>query len=162
MKTVAFHCFGHYSKLAGKDGEQGPCLNSVTVTSLPNGRVAVNVAYRSTEVIKKFPADLVFLRDVLLKPFGCIDSVTFDIVNVTVHPLYFLVLAAHLEDPVSELQELRQKDDRFHGALKRTTKDLLCGGTTNANFAAAQRVKRFALERIDPKTLKELKAYVSA
>jgi hypothetical protein len=162
MKHVAFHCFAHYTKRAGKDGEQGPCLNSVTVTSIVNGQVAVNVAYRSTEVIKKFPADLVFLRDVLLEPFGRIDSVTCDVANATVHPLYFLVVAAQLEDPVVELRKIEQRDARFHRAVKRQTSDLLCDGPMNKNFASAQRVKKFALARIDPKTLKELKAYVSS
>jgi hypothetical protein len=162
MKHVAFHCFGHYSKRAGVNGEQGPCLNSVTVTALPNGQVAANIAYRSTDFLKKFAADLVFLRDVLLEPFGRIDSVTCDIPNVTVHPLYFLVPAVHLDDPAGELQKIERCDPRFHQAVKRQTDDLLNDGPMNRNFASAQRVKRFALERMDPKTLKELKAYLSA
>jgi hypothetical protein len=158
LKSVAFHCFAHDRKRAGVNGEQGPCLNSVTVTGLPDGQVAVNVAYRSIV----FPADLAFLHDDLLKPFGPIDKVTCDVANVTVHPLRFVNLLPHLPDPVGELKKLRQLDPRFHDAVNRDAEDLLCGGTANKNFMSAQRMLRFVRERTDPKILKEVIAYVSA
>jgi hypothetical protein len=162
MKSVAFHTFAHLTKRAGVNGEQGPCLNSVTVTALPNGQVAVNVAYRSVDLFKKFAADLVFPPDVLLKDFGRIDSVTCNIANATVHPLYFSILFPHLADPVTDLRDLEEIDDHFWVAVTRETEDLFCGGTANANFASAQRLKRFVLKRTDSKIMKAVIAYVKA
>lgn len=162
FQNVVFHCHAHDSKRSGISGKQGPCLSSVTVTHIWSGRVEVNAFWRSTEIFKKFPGDLVFLRDVLLKPFGRINSVTCDIANVTVHPLYFLNLIPQLDDPVGKLQEIEKSDPDFHQRIVNVTHDQLCGGDSNANFQSAQRVKRFALAKIDPKTLKELKAYLQS
>jgi hypothetical protein len=169
--NVAFHCFNHTVKRSGLDGEQGPCLLSVTVTDTERytrqggsykREVVANIAYRSTEFFKKFPADLIFIRDVLLQPFEVTGGVTFHLANVTVHPLYFPNLIPLLNDPVSELRDLQQRDGRFWRIVIRQSTDLLCGGKTNAKFAQAQRVKRHVLERIDPVMLKDVRAYLKS
>src|SRR5262249_19548600 len=113
-----------------------------------------NVTWRSTEIFKKFPADLVFLRDSLLVPFGRVETVTCEIVNATVHPLYFANLIPHLADPVTEMEKVRRRDERFWRLAIRQAKDLLCGGTANANFAQAHRVNRHALGMMDPSILR--------
>jgi hypothetical protein len=157
--SVAFHCFNHVSKIAGRGGKQGPCLLSVTVTQVGNNVVA-NIAYRSTEFFKKFPADLIFVRDVLLRPFA-VTTVTFHFANVTVHPMYFPILFPLLDDPVEELRELERREPRFWRVAVRESKDLLCGGTRNKNFMQAQRVGKHVIARIDPRTLRQLRAYLS-
>jgi hypothetical protein len=162
FQSVVFHCHAHESKTAGISGKQGPCLSSVTVTHIWSGRVEVNAFWRSTEIFKKFPGDLVFLRDVLLKPFGRVSSVTCHIANVTVHPLYFLNLVPQLDDPLGKLQEIEKSDPDFHQRIVNETFDQVCGGISNANFQSSQRVKKFALAKIDPKTLKDLKAYLES
>jgi hypothetical protein len=162
FQSVVFHCHAHDSKRAGISGKQGPCLSSVTVTNVWSGRVEVNAFWRSTNIFKHFAGDLVFLRDELLKPFGRISSVTCHIANVTVHPLYFLNLIPQLDDPLGELQKIEKSDPDFHQRLVDQTFDQVCGGTSNANFQSSQRVKKFALANIDPKTLKELKAYLES
>jgi hypothetical protein len=103
---------------------------------------------------------LVFLRDELLRPFGDIYSVTCDIANVTVHPIYFA--NPHLPNPLGELGEIKKSDSQFWEKVVDEANDLLNGGTANANFQSAQRVARFAIANINPKKLKELKAYLQA
>jgi hypothetical protein len=157
--SVAFHCFNHETKIAGLHGEQGPCLCSVVVTQITKNHVVANVAYRSTEFFKKFPADVAFCRDKLLAPFN-VSSITFHLANVTVHPLYFAMLYPLFDDPIAELRSIEGKDPWFWRVTVRESKDLLCGGIKN--FVQAQRVSRHVLERMDRDTLKELQAYLRA
>lgn len=158
--SVAFHCFSHLTKRAGRTGEQGPCLLSVVISN-PFGKTAVDVNYRSTELFKKFSADLVFLREVLLKPFGRIDTVTCNVANVTLAPLYFPTVIPHLDDPIAELEKLRQRDAKFHRLVVHESKDLLCGGTVNANFQSAQRVVRHVMEQTNPRIMNAVKTYLA-
>jgi hypothetical protein len=64
----------------------GPCIQSVIITWMGKGQVSIDVPFRSTELFKKFAADLIFLRDVLLKPFdfrGMELSITCYVANIT-------------------------------------------------------------------------------
>jgi hypothetical protein len=156
--SVGFHTCNHLTKISGRVGTQGPCMLSVVVTDTGRG-VDAHIAYRSTEYFKKFPADLTFIRDTLLKPFG-VTVVTFNFANVTAHPLYYPTLFPLLDDPVGELRRLRGKDERFWRVVVREATDLLCNGKRNANFMQAQRVARAVLDRIDPAALSELRTYL--
>jgi hypothetical protein len=156
--SVGLHTCNHLSKISGRVGTQGPCMLSLVVTDT-GPEMDAHIAYRSTEFFKKFPADLVFVRDVLLQSFG-VTVVTFHFANVTVHPLYFPILFPLLDDPVAELRTLREKDERFWRVVVREATDLLCGGKRNANFMQAQRVAKSVLDRIDPTTLNELRGYL--
>jgi hypothetical protein len=161
FQNVVFHCHAHNSKRAGRTGKQGPCLSSVVVTNLWRDRREVSAFWRTVEIFKKFPADLVFLRDVLLPEFGRINSVTCEIANATVHPMYFLNLIPQLDDPLGKFREIEQSDPRFHQHIVDATFDQVWG-TSNAKLQQYQRVKKFALANTDPKTLKELKAYLES
>src|SRR6218665_343236 len=76
--SVSFHCFNHFVKgHATKDTTKvsrasimGPCIQSVVLTWLKKGEIEIDIFYRTTELLKKFPADLVFIRDELLAPFN--------------------------------------------------------------------------------------------
>jgi hypothetical protein len=127
---------------------------------MTSGTPTSNQNYRSTEFFKKFPADLIFIRDVLLAPFRVTGGVTFHLANVTVHPLYFPNLIPLFDDPVSVLRDLQRRDQRFWRIAKRQSADLLCGGKTNAKFGQAQRVKRHVLKQIDPATLEDVRVYL--
>jgi hypothetical protein len=141
--NVAFSTYAHLSKISGIHGKQGPCLQAVTIPRTSRGPVA-NAVWRTTELFKKFAADIVFLRDTLLPPFG-VSEVRCELHNCTVHPLYFTILLPHIDDPVAELERIREGDAQFHRYAVRDMRDLLCGGKTNANFAQAQRVKAHCL-----------------
>jgi hypothetical protein len=157
--NVAFTTYAHLTKVSGIHGKQGPCLQCVTITRTPRGPVA-NAVWRSTELLKKFAADLILLRDVLLPAFGPIFELRCEMHNCTIHPLDFLTLVPHLADPISEIERIRKGDARFHHYAVRDMRDLLCGGKTNANFARARRVKKRFLEKIDPDVLREVRAYL--
>ena len=78
----------------------------------------IDVFYRTTELLKKFPADLVFIRDVLLEGFN-FDGMKFEgmnchFANITVHPAYFSTIIPHLDDPITELEKIKKKDLYFY------------------------------------------------
>ena len=145
---------------------QGPCMQSVVVTWIAKDQVAIDVSYRSTELFKKFPADLVFLRDVLLTPFdfsGMEITVTCYFANVTVHPMYFVAILPHLNDPIGEMERIEKADPKFHRYLVTHTAHYICPekGKSIANHSQSLRVKDFALSAIKGRRLHDLRGYLN-
>lgn len=124
--SVSFTCCGHAVKADPTKGSKRasvmtPCIQSVAVTYHQDHRKGATAFYRTTELFKKFPADLVFLRDELLPPFGKLDYLTFMFSNVTVHPMYFAVILPHLDKPIRMLSTLREVDRKFHDYVVKAT-----------------------------------------
>jgi len=167
--SVGISCYGHYVKgdVGGhtpRGSKFGPCIQAVTLTY--NKRATtVDVFYRTTELFKKFPADLVFLRDVLLSEFDFkrapIKQVNFHFANVTCHPMYWITLVPHLEDPVAELEKIRKKDKFFWAWAIKWSARYICPEYSRGiqKFAQALRVRDIALRDIDAKKLKKLQKY---
>jgi hypothetical protein len=174
--SVAFTTFNHFVKGGDSVEEvektrsriasvQGPCIQSVVITWLAKDEVAVDVFYRSTELFKKFGADVIFIRDVLLTPFdfsGMEIVVTCHFANMTLHPGYWVTILAHVEDPVACMEEVRRKDPSFHRQLVKHTAEYLCPecGSSIANHAQSQRVKEHALKTIRGSRLRSLQEYL--
>ena len=120
--SVCFTCHGHVTKSDPTKGSKRasvmtPCIQSMALTYHERAKeTEAHAFYRTTELFKKFPADLVFIRDVLLPPFDFTSApltrLTFFFANVTVHPMYFAVLAPHV-DAVKVLEHVRKKDEFF-------------------------------------------------
>ncbi len=125
--SVSFTCSGHSTKSDPTKGSKRasvmtPCIQSMSLTYHGNHTTEAHAFYRTTELFKKFPADLVFIRDELLPPFGAMpDRLTFMIANMTLHPMYFAVLMPHLNDPVRTLARLRDVDRKFHDYIVKAT-----------------------------------------
>lgn len=180
--SVGFHCFNHLVKGAATDSYweringkrpgskrasvMGPCIQSVAITLLPKRRASVDLFYRTTELFKKFPADLVFVRDVLLEPFDFskapIAEMNFHFANVTCHPMYYVTLMPHMKDPIADLMMMRRKDRYFHDWIVKWTARYLCDEYMHGieKFGQAMRVRKDALERLDKKQLKALQKYI--
>jgi hypothetical protein len=144
---------------------QSPCMQSVIVTWVAADQVAIDVPYRSTEVFKIFPADLVFLRDVLLKPFdfsGMEMTVTCHFANVTVHPMYFVTIIPQLDDPISTMEGIKDRDPTFHRHLVTRTSHYVLPekGASIANHDQSLRVKKHAVTAINGRELKDLRDYL--
>src|SRR6218665_82478 len=72
--SIGISTMGHLMKTKTTErragvSAMGPCMQSVVITNLGPEDVAIDVYYRTADLLRKFPADLIFLRDVLLKPF---------------------------------------------------------------------------------------------
>lgn len=159
--SVSFTCFAHFVKGGSIDAKRskrasvfGPCIQSVSLTYLNDHTCAVDVFYRTTELFKKFPADLVFLRDVLLRGFDfskCpLRSITFHFANITIHPMYAVTLLPLIDDPIGELEELRTLDPHFYSWLVKWTARYLVPEYNRGiqKFAQAMRVHDDAHNRL--------------
>jgi hypothetical protein len=171
--SVSFTCFAHFVKGGSVDAKRskrasvfGPCIQSVCLTYLNNHKTHVDVFYRTTELFKKFPADLVFIREVLLKQFDFsnapIEGVTFHFANITCHPMYFVTLLPLLEDPIGELEEIKQADKYFFDWIVKWTARYLVPRHHRgiAKFAQAMRVCDDARRRIPKKVMPALIKYL--
>lgn len=171
--SIGVTCYNHFIKNDGKKSSKrasvmGPCIQSFTVTYINKRTYAVDVFYRTTELLKKFPADLVFLRDVLLKPFNfsgmSLECVNCHFANVTVHPMYFATVLPLIADPIQALKNLKSSDKYFHDWVVKWTARYTCDEFHRgiAKFAQALRVHKDARERLQPDVLADVQAYIRA
>lgn len=171
--SVSFTCFAHFVKGGAVDAKRsriasvfGPCIQSVSLTYLNDHTTEVDIFYRTTELFKKFPADLVFIRDELLEPFDFsaapVNAITFHFANVTIHPMYFVTLIPLLRNPIRAMEAIRAADPTFFKlVIKWTSQYLVPGRSTGIEkFAQAMRVYKDARERIDRDTMPELIRYL--
>lgn len=143
----------------------GPCIQSVVLTWMKKGHVEVDIFYRTTELLKKFPADLVFIRDELLHDFDLrgLKKVNFHFANVTVHPMYYVTIIPHLgNDVFKELDALKKSDRRMFDWVIKWTARYLCPEHLRGiqKFAQAMRTRQDGLNRIDKKLMVKVQAYL--
>jgi hypothetical protein len=169
--SVSFTCFNHLIKGGAIDAKRskrasvfGPCIQSVIITQLARGQYEVDIPYRTTEVLKKFPADLVLIRDVLLAPFGLPSDtpVNFYFAGLTVHPMYFVTVLPHVADPVASFEQILKKDRRFYDWAVKWTARYLCEEHSRGilKFSQALRVRENALNALDKSVIKTLQRYL--
>lgn len=166
--SVSFTCHGHTTKSdPGKGSKRAsvmtPCIQSMSLTYHGDHTTTAHAFYRTTEIFKKFPADLVFIREVLLPPFGAMpDRLTFFFANVTVHPMYFATLAPNLDDPVKALEDIETVDPKFwEWCVKWTARYLIEEYHRGIQkYAQGMRVHDMFQQLIDPGIKEELTGYV--
>lgn len=144
--------------------KQDFCMQAATVTYYPSGNMNVCVFYRTTEIIKKFGADLIFLRTVVLPRFHkikSIDKITFMFSNVTVHPMFYTTFLAHHPSPIKFLRRLKKQDPKFHMGLEKWMRKYLFEGDTNwvQKFSQARQTHAAMKRLMDKKTEELLRSY---
>lgn len=167
-RSVSFTCYNHFVKdhHGPRGSVMGPCMQSVVVTMLDARTAEVTVLYRTTEVFKKFPADLVFLTSRLLTDFNFEGMTVLPLqcffINLTVHPAYFVTIIPYVDDVVKELEQLRRLDKYFFDwCVKWTARYTIPKyGHGIAKFAQALRIKDFADERIQGALRDKLNDYL--
>lgn len=176
--SVGFTTYNHFLKndavkKSKRASVMGPCIQAITITQIKGnnskgtgGKYRIDAFYRTTELLKKFPADLVFIRDVLLKDFDFsgmeFEGMTCHFANVTVHPQYFVTAIPHMEDPIRELERIKRKDKYFYEWIIKWTARYICEEHYRgiAKFAQALRVKMDADKRIKGRRRRELEQYL--
>lgn len=166
--SVGFTTYNHFikndpNKKSKRASVMGPCIQSITLTLLNDRKVAVDAFYRTTEIFKKFPADLVFIRDELLEGFNVNAShITCYFANVTAHPMYFITMVPLIRDPIAELDTIKKADKYFYDWCVKWSARYICKEYSRGidKFAQALRVRKDAFERIDKHKLKELQQYL--
>lgn len=169
--SVGFTTFNHFIKgdvngVTPRGSAFGPCILACTITFLPKDRFTVDVFYRTTELMKKFPADLILIRDHLLTPFdfgGLIfDGLTCHFANITLAAMYWTTIVPHIDDPIRELQKIRKNDHYYWEWCVRWTSKYLVPefdrGTDK--FSQARRTKWDARNRIQKPKQRDLIKYL--
>jgi hypothetical protein len=174
--SAGFTTYNHFvktnvEKKSKRASVMGPCIQAITLTQVKGGKnaaYAIDAFYRTTELLKKFPADLIFIRDVLLADFNFEGmeflGLTCHFANVTVHPMYFITLLPHLEDPIRELERIKKKDRYFYDWIIKWSARYICPEHERGiqKFAQALRVKDDADKRIKGRRRRELIEYFRA
>lgn len=149
--SVSFHCYNHLikndpDKKSKRASVMGPCIQAVSITYLESKETAIDCFYRTTELFKKFPADLVFIRDNLLPRFNFetapVREINFHFANITCHPMYFVILTPWMDDPVAEFERIRKIDNYFWQWAVKWTARFVCDEHKRGiqKFAQAMRV----------------------
>lgn len=163
--SVSFHCYNHYVKSEKKSPRgsvMGPCLLTVVLTYIDSKHQEVNCFYRTTELFKKFPADLVFIRDVLLEDIPITGPINFHFANITLHPMYFVIPLGATDAMFHHLRDIKSADPYFHDWIVKWTARYLCPEHSRGiqKFSQALRVQKSALEKITGTRLKTLLKYL--
>lgn len=167
-RSVVFSCFKTLVKdhKGPRGSKMGSCLLAGTLTMLNRKEVAINLHYRTTELYKKYPADMVFLHERLLPGFNLeglkVTGITAFFDNVTIHPQYFSTIIPHLEDPIAELEAIRKADKYYHGWTIKWVSRMLIESQSRgiAKFAQGMRVKMDAEKRISTSMKRRLIPYL--
>lgn len=169
--SVGFHCYNHFvkndpEKKSKRASVMGPCLQSVTLTYLEKEGTGIDVFYRTTELFKKFPADLIFLQNELLPRFNFeqapIRDITFHFANVTVHPMYYVTIIPHFSNPLRQLEIIREQDPYFHKWIVSWTSRYFIDEFHKGiqKFAQGLRVHKDANERVSERVKRQLIPYL--
>jgi hypothetical protein len=94
------------------------CLQGYVLVGKGDKTCKLIMMYRTTEVVKKFYADLVFFQEYILPKFdfkNCpITEVHIMAGNITANFLYYPLLIPHQKLPIQKLKNLKIKDQNAH------------------------------------------------
>lgn len=164
--SVSFSCYNHFRK--GKTA-MGPCLQSVVLSQFRKDRetfTLVDVYYRTTEIVKKFSADLVLVRDSLLPRFDFsgapVKQINFVFSNVTVHPMYWPLIIPHYEDWEYALWKVKANNPHFHLWIVKWTARYILPEYRNGieKFAQAMRTRQGFIDQLSKRDFKKLEKYI--
>lgn len=140
-----------------KNTKQDWCMTAMVVSYYPKiNQTRIALYYRTAEAIKRFRGDLVYLNDVVLPMFRDIfdiappSLITFNFANITLHPMYWLLMIANFKDWKEKLTFLRKHDpDTFRDIVYWCWGYLLDPKHALDKYSSARQVRVIA-ERLTP------------
>lgn len=142
---------------------QGYCMQNLVITVTPNTS-SVDIYYRSTELVQKFLADLIFFAQVLppiFKELGIEPEVIrFKFANVYLSAVFMPIFLRYEEDPHGFFKHLQKHDPKFFRTCGLATRRFF---NETHNYTYRTRVKMFEYwkEYVDPAKVKTLGAMLS-
>lgn len=142
---------------------QGYCMQNMVITITPE-KSYVDIYYRSTEVIQKFLADLIFFSRMLPKIFDKIgvspDLVRFKFANVYLSSVFIPIFIRYEENPDGFFLWLKRHDLRFYRTCGLSTRKFF---NEDHNYSYRTRVKMFEYwkEHVDHKKVRSLQNRLS-
>jgi hypothetical protein len=76
--------------------------------------------------------------------------------------MFWATVLPHIDDPLGEMERIKEKDPKFHKYLVKATSDYVLPekGITIANHSQSLRVKKHAMRAIKGDDLEELREYL--
>lgn len=122
---------------------QGYCMQNLVITLTPDS-CAVDIYYRSTEVIQKFAADLVFFADKLPQIFAKLGRepsvIRFKFANVYLSAVFMPIFLRYESDHLGFFQTLERIDPKFYRTCGLATRRFF---NPDHNYTYRTRVKMF-------------------
>lgn len=137
---------------------QGYCMQNLVITMTPTTS-AVDIYYRSTELVQKFLADLIFFSRVLppiFEELGIEPSVIrFKFANAYLSAVFMPIFLRYEDDPHGFFKHLQKHDPRFYRTCGLATRRFF---NETHNYTYRTRVKMFEYwkEHVDQKKVKSL------
>jgi hypothetical protein len=159
--SVGITTYNHFAKK--ERPMHGPCIQSVVLTHSKGGKIDMDVFYRTTEIFKKFAADLIWLREIFLPQFNITNGgvVRFHFANITYHPMYWVVSAPYLSSPVESLIRIHSQDPITWKGIIRWTERYVKQPDNLLKFKQAHRVSKHMHLLVPKPKMKELAKYIS-
>lgn len=146
-------------QLRGSDKDsrsQGFCMQNMVITVTPQ-QSSVDIYYRSTELIQKFLADLIFFSvqfPPIFEELGTTpEKIRFKFANVYLSSVFMPIFLRYEEDPLGFFKHLKEHDPRFYRTCGLSTRRFF---QETHNYTYRTRVKMFEYwkEHVDPIKLK--------
>lgn len=152
-----------------RGSKMGACILGVILTMNNRGNeVEITFCYRTSELFKKFPADLVYFSDLITKNFNLdgmkVTKLKCYFANLTAHPAYFVILLPHLKDPIKSMDKLKEVDKYFFDwAVKWSSRYLIDKyGNGIQKFSQALQVQKYARTQITGEKYQQITEYLEA
>lgn len=168
--STGFHFFNHITKPHSGEtrnkraSKMGPCLQSMCLTIHPKGHAEVDVFYRTTEVYKKFPADLVLIRDDILSKFDFthvpFHRMTCHFANMSVNPMFITVPLTLWPDLLEWFNAVKRGDPNYHIRCCRSLRTLL-KDPEDISFKQVRNTAQALQSAVRPSDLTYLRKYIN-
>lgn len=144
-----------------KTTKQDYCLTAGVIAYYPPKKhTSIFIRYRTVELIFRYRADLIFLRDVILPQFDLQtappDTITFSFVNATIHPMFYIMLLLDHPRPGRLLDNIEDCNPIFFKQVRRWTLIHLDGGYQK--YQTAARVQKFINNQYPVSRIKRLRS----
>ena len=143
-----------------KTTKQDDCLTAGVIAYYPPKKhTSIFIRYRTVELIFRYRADLIFLRDVILPQFDLQtappDTITFSFVNATIHPMFYIMLLLDHPRPGRLLDDIEDYNPIFFKQVRRWTIIHLEGGYRS--YQTAARVQKFITNHYPAQKLRRIR-----
>lgn len=148
--------------------KQDYCIQSCVISYYPQKKQTyVQIFWRTAELIKRFRADLLFIRDFILPHFeeefklAPIKQLDFRFANATFHPMMFVLAIATLPFWRAHLNRVKVENDKmFRAIMYWSWRYCLDTSASIDSYSSARQVRLIAMKTTPPEVMAEFKRYV--
>lgn len=151
-----------------KGTKQDYCIQSCVISFYPQKKATtIQVFWRTAELIKRFRADILFLRDFILPHFkeeleaAPPFQIDFRFANATFHPMMTVLLIEQLPDWRFHFNRIKEENPKlFRSMMYWAWRYLLDTSASIDSYSSARQVRLIARRTTAPDKLEKFRRYV--